>query len=109
MKTKTDHIDTLAHVKQRKQDLKAIIHAEKQEMSEIAKSIQESLKPQNLITTFVNGLGSDDTQKGPIANTLESVIEIFTKKNSKLSRYVRIAVMVAPIVFKLIKLLKKKK
>lgn len=106
---KTDHINTLAHVKQRKQELKAIIHAERLEMSEIAKSIQESLKPQNLVTTFVNGLTSNDENKTPVTDSLESVIAMFTKKNSKLNRYLRIAVMVAPIVFKIIKLLKKKK
>lgn len=106
---KTDHIDTLAHVKQRKQELKAIIQAEKQEMSDIAKSIQESLKPHNLINTFVNGFTSDDEKESPVTNTVESVIALFTKKNSKLNRYLRIGLMVAPFVFKLLKLLKKKK
>jgi hypothetical protein len=109
MKMKTDHIYTLEQVKLRKVELKAIIHAEKQEMNDIAKEMQESLKPHNLLSTFVHGLIPDSSQSTVNGDSLESMVSLISSKNGKLNKFLRVAIEVLPVLFKVIKILKKKK
>ncbi len=105
----TDHINTLSQVQQRKLELKALILAEKQEMSDIAKAMQESLKPHNLASSFLRGLIPADDQTPTTGDSLESMVSLFTTKNEKLNKFLRVAVLVTPIVMKIIKIFRKKK